>query len=135
MDRTSASHTIATRVRDPIEQLKNLQRWRGPKWPRQIVAGSIASEVSGVKAGLQRQATRLGNAVEAWEAVIPDSIRVDTRISGLAAGVLTVITGSATVSYALDRHLRSGGEAALRAATDGRVIRVRYRVGKVILDP
>ena len=137
MDRARVSPNIATRVRDPIEQLKNLQRWRGPhtgKGGQKIVAGSIASELKSVKAGLERQATRLGNAVEAWEAAIPDSIRVNTRISGLAAGVLTVVTGSAAVSFALDRHLRSGGEAALRAATDGRVIRVRYRVGKVILD-
>ena len=122
-------------MRDPIRHLKDLQRWRGAKGYQAIVAGSIATDLTSLKAGLERQASRLGNAVEIWQRVIPKEICEDTRISGLAAGVLAVITGSAATSYALDRALRGGAEGQLRAASEGRIIRVRMRIGKVTLDP
>lgn len=77
----------------------------------------------------------MGNAAELWERIIPKKIRDDARLSGIAGGVLTVITGSAATSFALDRLLRATAQAELRAGSEGRIVRVRMRVGSVERAP
>jgi len=76
----------------------------------------------------------MGSAGDIWERIVPATIRADTRLSGITGGVLHVVTGSASTSYALDRLLREGAETAIRIASEGRITRVRMRVGRVDLE-
>ncbi len=115
----------------PIDHLRDLQKWKGPKGRAAIPSDSIRKDVSQLKSTVERHAQRFGNAAELWEQFIPDNIRSDTRLSGLSAGVLTVVTSSASTSYALDRLLRSGVEDEIRQASRGKITRVRMRVGQV----
>ncbi len=68
-------------------------------------------------------------SAEAWEASTPAELRDQCTLAGFAAGVLTVVVPSASVTYALDRALRAGLETTLREATGGKLVRVRSRVG------
>ncbi|MSR44363.1 MAG: hypothetical protein EXS15_03265 [Phycisphaerales bacterium] len=80
---------------------------------------------------LDRRVARFGNAAEVWDRLIPQTIRDDTRLSGLSGGVLTVVTGSAATSFTLDRLLRSGVDHQIMTGTDGKITRIRLRVGRV----
>lgn len=122
------------RGRTTIEHLKSLQERRSSKALR-VCGETIGGDLSRLRASLVRTAKRMGTAGEIWERVIPARVRRDTRLSGITGGVLHVVTGSAATSYALDRCLREGAEAAIRQASEGRIIRVRMRVGAVDLPP
>jgi hypothetical protein len=110
---------------DPrFEHFERLKRWRGPR-ERNV-------EISPLLKGFVREQTRLANALgsvsETFEAIVPGVIALECTLVGLRAGVLTVETRSASCQYALDRFLRSGGEAKLREAsekTGQRITKVR----------
>jgi len=116
---------------NPLEHLRDLQKRRGAS-KSSIPNDSIRGDVSRMQLSIKRQAQRFGNAGEIWEQLIPAKIRQDTRLSGISAGVLTVVTGSAATSYTLDGILRGGVDAQIRAASSGKIIRVRMRVGQII---
>ena len=119
---------------DPLKRLQQVQAWRAPKGWATIPAAPVSAEIARLKAAITRQSARMGDAAELWERIIPAAIREDTRLSGLAGGVLSVITGSAATTFALDRLLRGGGEARLREGSEGRIVRVRMRVGQIDRD-
>ena len=116
---------------DPIKRLQQVQAWRAPKGRAAIPTESVSVEIGRMKASIVRQAKRMGNAAELWERIVPEALRRNTRLSGLAGGVLTFVTDSAATTYALDRLLRGGAEAQLREGSEGRIVRVRMRVGAV----
>jgi len=120
------------RVGNPVEHLKGLQERRSTRGTT-IPKSTIGAEVKQLRTSLERTARRMGSAGDIWERLVPDSIRADTRLSGITGGVLHVVTGSASTSYALDRLLREGAEDAIRMASEGRITRVRMRVGRVDL--
>jgi len=124
--------TIA-RVGNPIEHLKGLQERRSARGTV-IPKSTIGAEVKQLRASIERTARRMGTAGDIWERIVPDSIRADTRLSGITGGVLHVVTGSASTSYALDRLLREGAEDAIRTASEGRITRVRMRIGRVDIE-
>ncbi|MBM4009047.1 MAG: hypothetical protein FJ285_05580 [Planctomycetes bacterium] len=118
---------------NPIEHLKGLQERRSSRGTV-IPKSTIGAEVRQLRASLERTARRMGSAGDIWERIVPATIRADTRLSGITGGVLHVVTGSASTSYALDRLLREGAETAIRIASEGRITRVRMRVGRVDLE-
>ncbi|MSR69360.1 MAG: hypothetical protein EXS17_03335 [Phycisphaerales bacterium] len=119
---------------DRLDHLRDLQKWRGAAAGGRrtaIPTDSIRNEVSRFRTDIERRSERFGNAAEVWARLIPEQVRSDTRLSGLAGGTLTVVTGSAATSYALDRLLRGGIDHEILTATNGKIIRVKMRVGKV----
>jgi len=124
--------TIAS-VGNPIEHLKGLQERRSARGIV-IPKTSIGAEVKQLRASLERTAKRMGSAGDIWQRVVPGAIRSDTRLAGITGGVLHVVTGSASTSYKLDRLLREGAEEAIRVASEGRITRVRMRIGRVDLE-
>jgi hypothetical protein len=110
---------------DPrIEHLERLRKWRGGKDRDADVSKSFRE--------FAREQTKLSKALgtvsESFEAIVPLVIANECTLVGLRSGLLTVETRSASCRYALDRFLRSGGEAALRDAsqrTAQPILRVR----------
>ena len=67
-----------------------------------------------------------------WEELVPAEMLSSTRLDSLARGVLKVTVSSASVSYELDRLLRSGLQKQLIDRHKGPAFRrVRIRVGKI----
>lgn len=122
------------RVGNPIEHLKALQERRSSLGTT-IPITTISRDVKQLRTTVERIARRMGSAGDIWERIVPARIRADTRLSGITGGVLHVVTGSASTSYALDRLLREGAEDAIRIASEGRITRVRMRIGSVDLHP
>jgi hypothetical protein len=77
---------------------------------------------------------RLGQLIPLWEEVVPPELAVHTKLAGLRQGVLDVIVDSAPARYELDRHLRSGGEHALRARYRGTLRKIRIRLGAIVAE-
>lgn len=86
---------------------------------------SIAEVVAKERARLERAARDDGGIASAWDRVVPEGLRGRAALVGLKGGVLTVRCRSASDRFALDRWLRGGGEAALRAAARVALTRVR----------
>lgn len=123
-------------VADPaLRRLIALQRAKGGSRPseRQIADTSAAFRAIGDE--LRRSAKRLGGIMEAWDDLVPASLREATRVDSFERGTLTVTADSSATIYALDREMRSGLEAALQNATGGRLQRVRGRIGRIAQDP
>jgi hypothetical protein len=100
---------------DPrLEHLERLRQWRGTK-ERNV-------DVSRAFRDFARDQTRiakaLGSVSETFESIVPIVIANECTLVGLRGGVLTVETRSASCQFALDRFLRSGGEAKLRTASE-----------------
>lgn len=110
---------------DPrLEHFERLKQWRGPH-DRNV-------EIAGLLKQFAREQTRiaksLGSVSETFEAIVPGVIARECTLVGLRGGVLTVETRSASCQFALDRFLRSGGEAQLREASEAtgqRITKVR----------
>ncbi len=119
---------------DSLDHLRDLQKWRGAAAGGRrtaIPTDSIGGDVTRFRSDIERRSERFGNAAEVWAQLIPQQMRLDTRLAGLSGGTLTVVTGSAATSYALDRLLRGGVDHQILAATQGKILRVKMRVGKV----
>lgn len=123
-------------VADPaLRRLIALQRAKGGSRPteRQIADTSDAFRAIGNE--LRRSAKRLGGILEAWDELVPASLRDATRVESFERGTLTVTAESSATIYALDREMRAGLESALQRATGGRLLRVRGRIGRIDRDP
>ncbi len=115
-----------------LGHLRDLQKWRQP-----VVGGrgaaiptdSIRGDIASIRRGIERRAERFGNAGEVWSRLVPEPMRSDTRLAGLSGGTLTVVTGSSATSYSLDRLLRGGLAQQIIAATNGKILQVKLRVG------
>jgi Dna[CI] antecedent, DciA len=100
---------------DPrLEHLERLRAWRGPK-ERNVEVAKLFRDAAREQSRLSKA---LGAVAEAFESIVPLVIANECTLVGLRAGVLTVETRSASCQFALDRFLRSGGEAQLRSASE-----------------
>ena len=72
---------------------------------------------------------RLGDLIQLWETHVPPDLASRTTLTALRGGILHVTADSAPVAYELDRLLRGGLLAALRANFTGTLARVKVRVG------
>ncbi len=73
---------------------------------------------------------RFGRLIDAWEAVLPGELAKRTAITALRGGVAHVVADSSPVAYEVNRVLREGALAALRAQTGAAVARVKVTVGR-----
>jgi len=91
----------------------------------------------GLEADLMRELKTLkkitsseSSAIEAWNAVIPDSIADSSSVGGLKAGKLVVHVPSAAQRYLVDRWLKSGGFSSFQA-----LARVPVRGVQLVIAP
>lgn len=94
--------------------------------------------IHGLLAGIRREASRgrkaAGGIVDAWESVVPNEFAAGTRIKGIAGGVVRVGVKSTSLSFELDRALRSGLLEKLRSAYGGVLRRVRLEQDSSLLS-
>ena len=86
---------------------------------------AISSLVEGIRREAARNRKTSGKFVDAWEKVIPAEFASQSRVRGISGGVAKVSVRSSAVGYELDRLLRSGALAELRAEFGGILRRVR----------
>jgi hypothetical protein len=89
---------------------------------------SIGREVEAIRKSMERLAKRLGDAGALWLELVPAELAAHCRLEGMRGGVLEVSVDSQAARYALDRLLRGGVEASLRARSTPPVAKVRIRV-------
>jgi hypothetical protein len=78
---------------------------------------------------LRSVARRAVDAIEAWSAVAPPLVARLATAQKSGGGVLMLVVGSVAARFQVDRWLRGGGLAALRAA-DPKITSVKIATGK-----
>ena len=86
---------------------------------------SIAATVGTIAKETLRQAKQVEGAADAWWRVVPPALAAGTKDVRLTRGVLSVRMSDASIRFAVDRFIRSGGEKALIEASRGRIKRVK----------
>lgn len=114
-------------MHDAERRMRDFERWHRRPAPRSET--SAGADFDALRRTMRDAAKRFAGIAEAWESSVPPALRDQCVLAGFAAGVLTVVVPSASVTYALDRALREGLETTLREATGGKLVRVRSRVG------
>lgn len=112
-------------MRDAAGEIERLRRWRGARHPDPSIAPLIAATA---REAARRQ-QRLGAFIELWEALVPARLAERTRVIALRGGVVHVAADSSSTAWELDRALRGGLEAQLRARYPATLTRVRVGVG------
>lgn len=109
----------------PAQQLDNLRKFRNAK-PLNL---GIGADVASIAKRVMRQAKASGGLHESWATLVPPELAGVTAPRAIsAAGVLTVEAQDAAAKYGLDRWVRGGGLAQLRAAAS-----VTLRSVKIVL--
>jgi predicted nucleic acid-binding Zn ribbon protein len=106
-----------------IEQLRRHRVRPG----RDVSISSIVARTQREAARTQRQ---LGSVIALWQEMVPTEIATRTTLTAIRGGVLHVRADSAAVSYELDRRLREGLLAALRARHAGTLARVKVTLSR-----
>jgi hypothetical protein len=89
--------------------LSRLREHRNPR-DRDL---SLSAEIARVAADLSRRRRSAGAGAEAWAAVAPPALHGLAEATSVNRGVLTLKAPGAAARFAVDRWLRSGGEAEL----------------------
>jgi hypothetical protein len=76
----------------------------------------------------QKISRRLGELIGLWEQLVDPNLLPHTTLTALRGGVLHVHVPSSSVAYELDRALREGLTAALRAHFRGALTRVKVSI-------
>lgn len=120
-----AAHYDAPMARpDPARLLQErLAARRRPE--RELAIGGIVGRVA---QQARRTHDRLGELVELWESIVPAPLASRTRLTSLRGGVLHVDVDCPATLYELDRLLRGGAEARLRADHQATLTRIRLKV-------
>ena len=92
-------------------------------------AGAVGDLVRKEAVALRSVARRAVDAIEAWAAVAPPLVARLATAQKSGGGVLMLTVGSVAARFQVDRWLRGGGLAALRAA-DAKITSVRIATGR-----
>ena len=106
---------------DPLPDLKKLRAYRNAP-ERDLGIGGVARDAA---AEVKRQYRAVGGLGEAWSAIVPADLAARAELVRLSRGVLTVRVTDAAARFAIDRFLRSGGEAAIAQASKTAVKRIK----------
>lgn len=102
----------------------SLSRLRELRVPRERDA-ALATEMERLRAELERRRRGGSGMAAAWDVVVPDGLREKSEVVGVSRGVLSVRVRDASARFALDRFLRSGGEATLIRTSKVAIRKVR----------
>ena len=89
----------------------------------------IGKVLGGIRRDVASRRRRLGSLVEPWERLVPEAIKVRSRVDGLRGDTLLVTVDGAATSWQLDRLLRAGLTRSLARASGDRVRQGRVRGG------
>lgn len=74
---------------------------------------------------VEKPAEKMEGISEQWETLVPERIRIRSRLIGFQRGVLTVALDSAAMRAEMDATLRGGLLRELQAGTKGAIFRVK----------
>jgi len=87
---------------------------------------SIGRVLDSMRRDVERRASRVGTAAEAWLDLAPASIIEGSAVEGFRSGTLEIAVEGSAVKFLVDRTLREGLEARLRERLPAlRKVRVR----------
>ncbi len=113
---------------DGLNRIEKARHWRA----RRDTTVPLGESVDALHKKVERAGRRIGGLIGAWEEIIPTPLAARTRITGFRGGVAHVVVESPPVLYEIDRLLRGGAEAALRARMTATLTRVRLSIGPLI---
>ncbi|HWB18759.1 MAG TPA: DciA family protein [Phycisphaerales bacterium] len=113
-----------------MDAQRKLNQLRGYRVKKDRDIG-IRSAITDFAESSERTHKKLGSLAELWQQVMPAEIVRGTAITGLRSGVLHVAAESSAISFEVDRRLREGAEAHMRAMYRGTLLKVRVKVGKI----
>ena len=107
-------------------QLARLRKWRNT--PDRYRGLSFIRD--DFKQRVELPHKQVASIVDAWTRCVPPDLAADTRLESLRRGTLTVRVNSSAALHALDRLVRQGLDADLRAASRCPALtRIRLRRG------
>jgi hypothetical protein len=94
------------------DELREIERRRSQRvWPeRDLSLGEVLGEE---ERKLRQRHRAVGCVAELWNELTPAGLVEKTELVGLTQGVLRVRVSDSSARFALDRWLRTGGEAEL----------------------
>ncbi|QOJ00191.1 MAG: hypothetical protein HRU70_06700 [Phycisphaeraceae bacterium] len=110
-------------MRDRGMLSRRLERVRGVR-AGSAAAGTLADAFLEMGEAVARRARALSGVERAWSVVVPAAVGGRAVLRSFDRGVVMAEVGDAPSRFVLDRWLKAGGEAALRAA-DTRVKKVK----------
>lgn len=105
-------------------RLERVRAWRIRD--RQPVA--IGEEVKSLQRRLERTGRRVCEFISVWEEAVPPRLAAITRVRGARGGVFHVSVATSPAMYEIDRLLREGALAAMRARLQGTLVRIKLTV-------
>lgn len=94
------------------DELREIERRRGQRvWPERDL--SLAEILGDEERKLRQRHRAVGCVAGLWNELTPAELVEKTELVGLTRGVLRVRVTDSAARFALDRWLRSGGEAEL----------------------
>src|SRR5687767_2629587 len=88
-------------MRHPLDEIKQLQAWRGRRGGDPSIARLVA--LAGDNA--ERTHRRLGQLIDLWQQLLPAEVASRTVLAGIRNGVLLVKVDSAATAFEVDRLL------------------------------
>lgn len=95
-----------------IRSTPSLSRLRGDRVPPRPDQ-ALGREIEKLRAELARRRRGASGGAAAWDALAPAGMRERVDVVGVRRGVLVLHARDAATRFAIDRFLRSGGEAAI----------------------
>jgi hypothetical protein len=108
-------------------QLDRLRACRVRPAPKLGIGTSILRE----RDRAAKVSRKLGELIGLWEQLVDPDLLPHTVLTGMRGSVLHVTVPSSSVAFELDRALREGLTAALRAHFRGTLTRVKVRIERV----
>lgn len=118
-------YDAAVRKSTPLDRLRRVVERRARPEPDLGIGRALGA----VARGARRDERSVGAIVDVLLATLPERLLARVRVEGVRGDAVSLVAESASVRWALDRTHRAELEARLRAATDGRVQRIRLRLG------
>jgi len=116
---------VANDPLDPADRyLRRLGRWRG----RRPAYTDLRFIQDHFRRDIERPHRQLGQLIELWADALPDELVQRTRLRSFQRGTLNVSVPDSSTRYRLDRLLRGGVEARVRAAFKGNLRAIKVRV-------
>jgi hypothetical protein len=104
-----------------MHQIERLRRFRVAK-PFDL---SMGKDLVAEEKRLKKHTRVVAGLGDRWEEILPQELALSSTPERLSGGVLTIRTADSAAKFAMDRWLRSGGEAVLKGAIATTIARIR----------
>lgn len=111
-----------------IERLRRHRTRRGPQ-------ADVSKVVSAIRREAAKQQRNRGGLTEVWEDLVPESLRLRTRIRTVRSGILRILVADPSTRYEVETFLRGGGTQELRLRSGQPIRQVRCEVDSALEQP